>query len=60
VWNFSPQAGIGLQYFISPQRSIMFSANGIHISNASLGDRNPGVNASVQFQIGYTWWSRKP
>ncbi|HEY6446135.1 MAG TPA: acyloxyacyl hydrolase [Acidobacteriaceae bacterium] len=60
VWNFSPQGGLGLQYFISPQRSVMFSANAVHISNASLGDRNPGVNASVQFQIGYTWWSRKP
>jgi lipid A 3-O-deacylase len=58
VWNFSPQGGVGLQYFISPKRSIMFSANAIHISSASLGDRNPGVNASVQFQIGYTFWSR--
>ncbi len=26
---------------------------------ASLGDKNPGVNASVEFQVGYTWWSRK-
>ncbi len=59
VWNFSPQGGIGLQYFISPRRSVMFSANAVHISSASLGDRNPGVNASVQFQIGYTFWTRK-
>jgi lipid A 3-O-deacylase len=58
VFNFSPQGGVGLQYFVSPRRSIMFSANAIHISNASLGDENPGVNASVQFQIGYTFWSR--
>jgi lipid A 3-O-deacylase len=58
VWNFSPQGGAGFQYFIRPHRSIMFSANAIHISSASLGDRNPGVNASVQFQIGYTFWSR--
>jgi lipid A 3-O-deacylase len=58
VWNFSPQGGIGLQYFLSAGRSLMFSANAIHISSASLGDKNPGVNASVQFQIGYTWWSR--
>lgn len=58
VWNFSPQGGVGFQYFLSPRRSIMFSANAIHISSASLGDRNPGVNASVQFQIGYTFWSR--
>lgn len=58
VWNFSPQGGVGIQYFLSPQRSIMFSANAIHISSASLGDKNPGVNASVQFQIGYTFWTR--
>ena len=58
VWNFCPQGGIGIQYFLRPGHSLMFSANGVHISSSSLGDRNPGVNASVQFQIGYTWWSR--
>ncbi|MBV8629977.1 MAG: acyloxyacyl hydrolase [Silvibacterium sp.] len=56
VWNFTPQFGIGAHYFLKPRRSLDFAANAIHISNASLGDRNPGVNASVQFQIGYTWW----
>ncbi len=56
VWNFTPQGGVGLHYFTRKDRSIDFSANGEHISSASLGDRNPGVNASVQFQIGYTWW----
>ena len=56
VWNFTPQAGIGLHYFVKPTRAIDFSANGVHISSASLGDRNPGVNASVQFSIGYSWW----
>ena len=56
VWNFTPQGGIGVHYFIHPRRSIDFSANGVHISSASLGDRNPGVNASVQFSLGYTWW----
>lgn len=60
VFNFSPQGGVGIQYFLSPTHSLMLSANGVHISSASLGDRNPGINASVQFQIGYTWWSRKP
>lgn len=58
VWNFSPQGGIGVQYFVRPNQSLMLEANGVHISSASLGDKNPGVNASVQFQIGYTWWSR--
>jgi lipid A 3-O-deacylase len=56
VWNFTPQGGVGFHYFTRPNRSIDFSANGEHISSASLGDRNPGVNASVQFTVGYTWW----
>jgi len=58
VFNFSPQGGIGVQYFVRPKQSIMFEASGVHISSASLGDKNPGVNASIQFQIGYTWWTR--
>ena len=56
VWNFTPQFGIGFQYFLKPRRSITFNANAVHISNASLGDANPGLNATVQFQIGYSWW----
>lgn len=56
VWNFTPQGGIGVHYFVRANRSIDFGANGVHISSASLGDRNPGVNASVQFNVGYTFW----
>jgi hypothetical protein len=56
VWNFSPQGGGGFHYFIRPQRSIDVGVNAEHISSASLGDRNPGVNASIQVQLGYTFW----
>jgi len=56
VWNFSPQGGIGLHYFTQPKRSIDVGINAVHISSASLGDRNPGVNASIQVQVGYTLW----
>jgi lipid A 3-O-deacylase len=56
VWNFTPQFGVGFHYFIKPRRSIDFGANAVHISSASLGDKNPGVNASVQFSLGYTFW----
>ena len=56
VWNFAPQGGGGIHYFLSPRRSIDLGVNAVHISSASLGDRNPGVNASVQIQIGYTLW----
>ncbi|MDR3746090.1 MAG: acyloxyacyl hydrolase [Acidobacteriaceae bacterium] len=56
VWNFTPQFGVGVHYFTQPKRSIDLGANAIHISSASLGDKNPGVNASVQFTLGYSWW----
>ncbi len=56
VWNFEPQFGVGIHYFVKPTQSITFAANAVHISNASLGDANPGVNATVRFQLGYTWW----
>ena len=56
VWNFAPQGGIGVHWFLRPKRSIDIGVNGVHISSASLGDRNPGVNASIQIQAGYTFW----
>jgi hypothetical protein len=56
VWNFRSGAGIGFHYFTRPRRSLDFGLNAEHISSASLGDRNPGVNASLQLQIGYSWW----
>lgn len=58
VWNFSPQGGIGVHYFLPSGRAITLAGSGVHISSASLGDRNPGVNACVMFQIGYTFFSR--
>lgn len=56
VWNFEPQFGLGIHYFVRPGQAITFAANAVHISSASLGDSNPGVNATVRFQVGYTWW----
>jgi hypothetical protein len=56
VWNFAPQGGGGFHYFTRPGRSIDLGINAVHISSASLGDRNPGVNASIQVQVGYTIW----
>lgn len=56
VWNFSPQGGVGLHYFVASKRSVDVGVNAVHISSASLGDHNPGVNASIQIQVGYTWW----
>jgi hypothetical protein len=56
VFNFTPQFGVGVHYFTSAKRSIDLGANTVHISSASLGDKNPGINASMQFTLGYSWW----
>ena len=56
VWNFAPQGGFGIHIFTRPKRSIDLCVSGVHMSSASLGDRNPGVNASIQVQVGYTFW----
>ena len=46
----------GVHYFVHPRRSIDLGVNAVHISSASLGDKNPGVNASIQIQVGFTYW----
>ena len=56
VFNFRSGGGFGVHYFTKPKRSVDFLVLAEHISSASLGDKNPGVNASVQLFVGYTWW----
>jgi lipid A 3-O-deacylase len=56
VWNFTSGAGLGMHIFVNPKRSVDVHVNAIHLSSASLGDRNPGVNAQIQVQVGYTFW----
>lgn len=55
-WNFTPQGGVGMHYFLKPRRSMDFGLNVVHISSASIGDKNPGVNSSLMFSVGYSWW----
>jgi len=56
--NFVSGPGVGFNYFLKPGRSINLDVRATHLSNASLGDHNPGVNASLQFSIGYNWWKQ--
>ena len=56
--NFTSGAGVGLNYFLRPGRSVNFDLRATHLSNASLGDHNPGVNSSLQFAVGYNWWKQ--
>jgi lipid A 3-O-deacylase len=57
--NFTPQLGGGLHWFIRPRRSVDFGLDLVHHSNASLGDHNPGYNASLFFSVGYSWYKRR-
>ena len=54
--NFMPQIGGGVHWFHRPDRSFDFGVDVVHHSNASLGDHNPGYNASVFFTVGYSWY----
>ena len=55
-FNFTPGGAFGIYYFPKPKRAFDFSLHITHISNASLGDHNPGINATAQFRVGYTWF----
>ena len=56
--NFTSGPGVGLNYFVRPGRSVNCDIRATHLSNASLGAHNPGVNSSLQFSIGYNWWKQ--
>ncbi|HTS68310.1 MAG TPA: acyloxyacyl hydrolase [Terriglobia bacterium] len=56
--QFSPQAGLGLQYFIRPQRALVVEFRTLHMSNANLVPPNMGFNSGM-LTVGFRWW-RKP
>jgi hypothetical protein len=56
VINFTPQGAIGESIFISKNRSLDLAFKAVHISNAGLGVNNPGLNITLQFSAGYSWW----
>ena len=56
VFNFTPQVGFGLNTHVRSHQTLDFGLKVIHISNAGLGDNDPGINYSLQFAAGYSWW----
>jgi lipid A 3-O-deacylase len=54
--NFTPGGAFGLQVFTRSKQAVVFSAHATHISNASMGDHNPGVNVAILFRLGYHWF----
>lgn len=54
--NFMPGGAFGLYILRSHRQAVDLSVHFTHISNASLADHNPGINATMQFRLGYTWF----
>ncbi|MCD6353388.1 MAG: acyloxyacyl hydrolase [Proteobacteria bacterium] len=54
-FNFSSQAGLGIQYFISKNTAIRGEYRLQHISNAGLYENNTGLNMN-NFWIGYAYF----
>ena len=55
--NFILQSGVGLHYFISQSTALTGEWRFHHISNASIHDRNAGINSSL-FMLGLTFFLR--
>ena len=53
--NFTSGAEFGAQWFRQSKNSIDFAVKIYHLSNASIGNKNPGINGAVQVMVGYTW-----
>ena len=57
-YNFTSGAGFGANYFVRPNKAISLDVRALHLSNASIGAHNPGINASLQFTVGYNWYKK--
>jgi hypothetical protein len=53
--NFTSGVELGAQWLHRAKQSWDFGVKIYHLSNASIGNRNPGINGAVQFMVGYTW-----
>jgi len=53
--NFTSGAEIGAQIFRQGANSWDIAVKAYHLSNASIGNHNPGLNANLQFMLGYSW-----
>jgi len=54
--NFTSGLELGDQIFRRDRRSLNLAVKIYHLSNASLGNKNPGINGAVQGTIGFSWF----
>jgi hypothetical protein len=55
--QFLPQGGLGVHYFLGPQRALVCEYRYVHMSNAGIEQPNKGFNASM-ITIGFRWLRR--
>ena len=55
-FNFLPGGAFGMYFLRGEKGAVDASVHITHVSNASLANHNPGINATMQFRIGYTWF----
>ena len=46
-FNFTPELGLGLQFFLTPKRAVTIGYKLHHMSNANTGESNPGMDSHV-------------
>jgi opacity protein-like surface antigen len=46
-FNFTPEIGLGVQFFLAPKRAVTFGYKFHHMSNANTGSSNPGMDSHV-------------
>lgn len=54
--NFTPEIGLGLQFFLRPKSAVTVGYKFHHISNANSGRRNPGMDSHV-FYAGFSFFT---
>ena len=55
--QFLSQGGVGIQYFVRPQRALVFEYHYFHMSNAGIHQPNHGFNGSM-VTLGFRWLRR--
>lgn len=55
-FNFTPEIGAGLQFFLTPRTALTLGYKFHHISNAGRSDRNPGLDSNVIY-LGYSFFT---
>lgn len=55
-FNFTPEIGFGLQFFLTPKRAATIGYKFHHMSNANTGESNPGMDSHV-FYGGFSFFT---